>query len=77
MAMVQLRRGLLVWILRVLAPGGELGRHFSLPFSGQFGLWLDGDLYHGGSHPCETFNNEVLARREQFCIQELEAWVLS
>ncbi|XP_025788289.1 TLD domain-containing protein 2 [Herpailurus yagouaroundi] len=45
--------------------------------SGQFGLWLDGDLYHGGSHPCATFNNEVLARREQFCIKELEAWVLS
>ncbi|XP_019510850.1 PREDICTED: TLD domain-containing protein 2 isoform X2 [Hipposideros armiger] len=45
--------------------------------SGQFGLWLDGDLYHGGSHPCATFNNEVLARQEQFCIRELEAWVLS
>ncbi|XP_069352477.1 TLD domain-containing protein 2 isoform X1 [Eulemur rufifrons] len=45
--------------------------------SGQFGLWLDGDLYHGGSYPCATFNNEVLARQEQFCIKELEAWVLS
>ncbi|KAM8775265.1 TLD domain-containing protein 2 [Rhynchonycteris naso] len=45
--------------------------------SGQFGLWLDGDLYHGGSHPCATFNNEVLARQEQFCIRELEAWALS
>ncbi|XP_007518532.2 TLD domain-containing protein 2 [Erinaceus europaeus] len=45
--------------------------------SGQFGLWLDGDLYHGGSHPCATFNNEVLARQEHFCIKELEAWVLS
>lgn len=45
--------------------------------SGQFGLWLDGDLYHGGSHPCATFNNEVLARQEQFCIMELEAWALS
>ena len=38
---------------------------------------MDGDLYHGGSHPCATFNNEVLALREQFCIKELEAWVLS
>ncbi|XP_048205108.1 TLD domain-containing protein 2 isoform X2 [Perognathus longimembris pacificus] len=45
--------------------------------SGRFGLWLDGDLYRGGSHPCATFNNEVLARQEQFCIKELEAWVLS
>ncbi|KAM7326994.1 hypothetical protein ACRRTK_013361 [Alexandromys fortis] len=45
--------------------------------SGQFGLWLDGDLYRGGSYPCATFNNEVLARQEQFCIEELEAWVLS
>ncbi|XP_021102500.1 TLD domain-containing protein 2 isoform X3 [Heterocephalus glaber] len=45
--------------------------------SGQFGLWLDGDLYHGRSHPCATFNNEVLARQEQFYIRELEAWVLS
>ncbi|XP_008047854.1 TLD domain-containing protein 2 isoform X1 [Carlito syrichta] len=45
--------------------------------SGQFGLWLDGDLLHGGSYPCATFNNEVLARQEQFRIRELEAWVLS
>ncbi|XP_077804698.1 TLD domain-containing protein 2 isoform X6 [Macaca mulatta] len=45
--------------------------------SGRFGLWLDGDLFHGGSSPCATFNNEVLARREQFCVQELEAWLLS
>uniref|UniRef100_A0A8C6D2M0 TBC/LysM-associated domain containing 2 n=1 Tax=Moschus moschiferus TaxID=68415 RepID=A0A8C6D2M0_MOSMO len=45
--------------------------------SGHFGLWLDGDLYRGGSYPCATFNNEVLARQEQFCINELEAWVLS
>ncbi|KAM5245895.1 TLD domain-containing protein 2 [Ctenodactylus gundi] len=45
--------------------------------SGHFGLWLDGDLYHGRSHPCATFNNEVLARQEQFCLTELEAWVLS
>lgn len=50
---------------------------FPLLFSGHFGLWLDGDLYHGVSHPCATFNNEVLARQEQFCIKELEAWVLS
>nr|XP_020854480.1 TLD domain-containing protein 2 isoform X2 [Phascolarctos cinereus] len=45
--------------------------------SGQFGLWLDGDLNHGGSRPCATFNNEVLASREEFFIQDLEAWSLS
>ncbi|XP_032150911.1 TLD domain-containing protein 2 isoform X2 [Sapajus apella] len=45
--------------------------------SGQFGLWLDGDLFHGRSYPCATFNNEVLARQEQFHIQELEAWLLN
>ncbi|KAL0595082.1 TLD domain-containing protein 2 [Plecturocebus cupreus] len=45
--------------------------------SGHFGLWLDGDLFHGRSYPCATFNNEVLARQEQFHIRELEAWLLS
>ncbi|XP_074058235.1 TLD domain-containing protein 2 [Macrotis lagotis] len=44
--------------------------------SGQFGLWLDGDLNHGGSRPCATFNNEVLASQEEFFIQDLEAWAL-
>ncbi|NXI57659.1 TLDC2 protein, partial [Chloroceryle aenea] len=24
--------------------------------SGRSGLWLDGDLHHGGSHACETFD---------------------
>uniref|UniRef100_A0ABM5G652 TLD domain-containing protein 2 n=1 Tax=Pogona vitticeps TaxID=103695 RepID=A0ABM5G652_9SAUR len=45
--------------------------------SGRFGLWLDGDLYHGGSHPCETFNNEALSFKEEFVIQDLEVWALS
>ncbi|NWI09604.1 TLDC2 protein, partial [Crypturellus soui] len=44
--------------------------------SGKFGLWLDGDLYRGGSHRCETFGNEPLSRREEFCIQALEVWGL-
>ncbi|NWY04990.1 TLDC2 protein, partial [Nothoprocta ornata] len=45
--------------------------------SGKFGLWLDGGLYHGGSHRCETFGNEPLSRREEFCIQALEVWGLA
>ncbi|NWQ82563.1 TLDC2 protein, partial [Columbina picui] len=45
--------------------------------SGRFGLWLDGDLHHGGSHPCETFDNETLSSREEFCIQDLELWGLA
>ncbi|NXN66308.1 TLDC2 protein, partial [Himantopus himantopus] len=45
--------------------------------SGRFGLWLDGDLHHGGSHPCETFDNETLSPREEFCIQDLEVWGLA
>ncbi|XP_074964466.1 TLD domain-containing protein 2 isoform X2 [Phalacrocorax aristotelis] len=45
--------------------------------SGRFGLWLDGDLHHGGSHPCETFGNETLSHREEFCIQDLELWGLA
>ncbi|XP_059683336.1 TLD domain-containing protein 2 [Gavia stellata] len=45
--------------------------------SGRFGLWLDGDLHHGGSHPCETFDNETLSSREEFCVQDLEVWGLA
>ncbi|NXK40172.1 TLDC2 protein, partial [Piprites chloris] len=45
--------------------------------SGRFGLWLDGDLHHGGSHRCETFDNETLSPREEFCIQDLELWGLA
>uniref|UniRef100_A0A8B9CH27 TLDc domain-containing protein n=1 Tax=Anser brachyrhynchus TaxID=132585 RepID=A0A8B9CH27_9AVES len=45
--------------------------------SGRFGLWLDGDLHHGGSYPCETFNNESLSSRGDFCVQDLEVWGLA
>uniref|UniRef100_A0A8B9DK74 TLDc domain-containing protein n=1 Tax=Anser cygnoides TaxID=8845 RepID=A0A8B9DK74_ANSCY len=45
--------------------------------SGRFGLWLDRDLHHGGSYPCETFNNESLSSRGDFCVQDLEVWGLA
>ncbi|XP_064586143.1 TLD domain-containing protein 2 isoform X3 [Zonotrichia leucophrys gambelii] len=45
--------------------------------SGRFGLWLDGDLHRGGSQRCETFDNEILSQREEFCIQDLEMWGLA
>lgn len=41
---------------------------------GFFGLWFDGDLYHGRSHPCDTFGNEVLSEEEDFVVQAFEAW---
>ncbi|XP_069508214.1 TLD domain-containing protein 2 isoform X2 [Ambystoma mexicanum] len=45
--------------------------------SGKFGLWLDGDLYHGGTCSCDTFNNDVLSKNEQFCIKDLEVWTFT
>ncbi|NXF09136.1 TLDC2 protein, partial [Smithornis capensis] len=44
---------------------------------GRFGLWLDGNLHHGGSQPCDTFDNETLSPREEFCVQDLELWGLA
>ncbi|XP_067123097.1 oxidation resistance protein 1-like isoform X1 [Centruroides vittatus] len=41
---------------------------------GQFGLWLDGDLYHGRSSKCKTYNNDCLSSQEDFVIKALEAW---
>jgi len=46
----------------------------SLFFSGEFGLWLDGDLYHGRSHSCKTFGNPMLSKKEDFYVQDIEIW---
>ncbi|XP_034029701.1 oxidation resistance protein 1a isoform X2 [Thalassophryne amazonica] len=42
--------------------------------SGEFGLWLDGDLYHGRSHSCKTFGNPSLSKKEDFYVQDIEIW---
>ncbi|XP_036411353.1 oxidation resistance protein 1-like isoform X1 [Megalops cyprinoides] len=41
---------------------------------GEFGLWLDGDLYHGRSHSCKTFGNPMLSKKEDFFVQDIEIW---
>ncbi|XP_023684433.1 oxidation resistance protein 1-like isoform X2 [Paramormyrops kingsleyae] len=41
---------------------------------GEFGLWLDGDLYHGRSHSCKTFGNPLLSKKEDFFVQDIEIW---
>ncbi|XP_022244295.1 oxidation resistance protein 1-like isoform X2 [Limulus polyphemus] len=41
---------------------------------GQFGLWLDGDLFHGRSHKCKTYENETLSTHEDFVVKAIEAW---
>ncbi|XP_061479750.1 nuclear receptor coactivator 7 isoform X2 [Rhineura floridana] len=41
---------------------------------GRFGLWLDADLYHGRSNCCNTFNNDILSKKEDFVIQDVEVW---
>uniref|UniRef100_A0A6B0VHP2 Oxidation resistance protein 1 n=1 Tax=Ixodes ricinus TaxID=34613 RepID=A0A6B0VHP2_IXORI len=41
---------------------------------GQFGLWLDGDLFHGRSRRCKTYMNDVLSTKEDFVVKALEAW---
>jgi hypothetical protein len=42
--------------------------------SGSYGLWMDQQLYHASSARCETFENDVLAHKEDFLIMGLELW---
>ncbi|KAG7169663.1 TLD domain-containing protein 2-like [Homarus americanus] len=41
---------------------------------GNFGLWLDGDLYQGRTQPCKTYNNPQLTDSEDFIIKSVECW---
>jgi len=43
-------------------------------FSGTYGLWLDGDLYHGRTCPSKTFNNDLLTSNEDFIVASVEVW---
>ncbi|XP_071512192.1 nuclear receptor coactivator 7 isoform X2 [Panulirus ornatus] len=41
---------------------------------GNFGLWLDGDLYQGRTQSCKTFDNPQLTDTEDFIIKSVECW---
>ncbi|CDH54303.1 tld-domain-containing protein [Lichtheimia corymbifera JMRC:FSU:9682] len=41
---------------------------------GKVGLWLNGDLLHGHTEPCATFENEPLADHTTFECLALEIW---
>ncbi|XP_033727121.1 oxidation resistance protein 1-like isoform X2 [Pecten maximus] len=41
---------------------------------GNFGLWFDGDIYHGRTQHCETYDNDILTCSEDFVVKTLEAW---
>lgn len=41
---------------------------------GKVGLWLHGDLLHGHTEPCATFENEPLADHTTFECLALEIW---
>uniref|UniRef100_A0A672KNL5 Oxidation resistance protein 1-like n=1 Tax=Sinocyclocheilus grahami TaxID=75366 RepID=A0A672KNL5_SINGR len=74
---------LIFWGLSLLTSGLGDNMFFikgdmdSLSFGGgggEFGLWLDGDLYHGRTHSCKTFGNQMLSKTEDFYVQDIEIW---
>ena len=44
---------------------------------GVYGLWLDGDLYHGRTQWCMTYDNDLLTASEDFMIKCLEVWTFT
>jgi len=44
---------------------------------GVYGLWLDGDLYHGRTQWCMTYDNDLLTTSEDFMIKCLEVWTFT
>ena len=49
-------------------------RSFSFGGGANFAIWIDEDLLHGNSQPCETFNSPALASTPDFEIAVLEVW---
>jgi len=46
-------------------------------YRGSYGLWLDGDIYHGRTQHCETFDNQPLTGDdddEDFIVKVIEVW---
>lgn len=41
---------------------------------GQFGIWLDRDLYKGRSQTCQTYQNEPLSQLGDFIVKSIECW---
>jgi hypothetical protein len=50
---------------------------FNVHFRGTYGLWIDGDLYHGRTCPSKTFNNKILTTNEDFIIASVEVWTFT
>ena len=44
------------------------------PPRGSFGIWVDGDLYHGHTQACQTYDNDILTDSEDFVMKAVEAW---